>query len=77
MHAVRISSFEKKPEKGGIPAIAKHAIRKVMCVMGMYLRSQPMADISLLCTAWMIQPAPRNKSALNIAWMEGWNIDAM
>lgn len=45
--AARISSLEKKPENGGIPAMARQAIRKVICVIGMYLRNPPIADISL------------------------------
>ena len=31
--------------------MAKQQIKKVMCVMGMYLRNPPIALISLLCTA--------------------------
>ena len=49
--AVRISSLEKKPEKGQMPEMARQAIRKVMWVTGMYLRNPPIALISLLCTA--------------------------
>ena len=75
--AVIISSFELKPEKKGIPAIAKQLMRKVILVIGMYLRRPPIIAISLLWTAWMIQPAPRNKQALNIAWVNKWNILAM
>ncbi len=41
-----------------------------MCVTGMYLRMPPIADISLECTAWMMQPAQRNSSALNMAWVK-------
>ena len=32
-----ISSLEKKPANGGIPAMARQPIRKQMFVMGMYL----------------------------------------
>ena len=46
-----ISSLEKKPDKPGTPAMAKQQIKKVMWVMGMYLRNPPIALISLLCTA--------------------------
>ena len=77
IQAVRISSFEKKPENGGIPAIARQEIRNVMCVIGMYLRKPPIMAISLLCTAWMMQPAPRNRQALNMAWVNRWNIEAI
>ena len=75
--AVMISSFDEKPEKNGIPAMARQEIRKVMCVTGIYLRRPPIADISLLCTAWIIHPAPRNRQALNMAWVKRWNIDAI
>ncbi len=34
-HAVRISSFEKKPLRGQIPAMARHATRNVKWVSGM------------------------------------------
>ena len=75
--AVNISSLEKNPENGGMPAMARQAIRKVICVIGIYLRSPPIADISLLCTAWMMLPAPRNSNALNMACVNKWNIPAM
>ena len=48
-----------------------------MCVTGIYLRRPPIADISFECTAWMMLPAPRNSSALNMAWVKRWNIEAM
>ena len=76
-HAAKISSFEKNPEKGGIPEIARQAIRNVQWVIGIYLRSPPIVDISLLCTAWMMQPAPKNNRALNMACVNKWNILAM
>ena len=43
----------------------------------MYLRRPPMADISLEWTAWIMQPAPRKRSALNIACVKRWNMEAM
>ena len=66
-HAVNISSLEKNPENGTMPAMARQAMRNVMCVTGIYLRNPPIADISLLWTACMMQPAPRNNKALNMA----------
>ena len=68
--------MEKKPLNGQIPAMARQATRKVMCVTGMYLRMPPIADISLECTAWMMQPAQRNSSALKKAWVKRWNMAA-
>src|SRR3712207_5505567 len=76
-HAARISSFEKNPENGGMPAMARQAIRNVQWVTGMYLRNPPIADISLECTAWMMLPAPRKSNALNMAWVKRWNMEAM
>ena len=75
--AASISSFEKKPLSGQMPAMARQAMRNVMCVTGIYRRRPPMADISLLCTAWMMLPAPRNNNALNMAWVNRWNMPAM
>ena len=57
--------------------MARQATRDVACVTGMYRRRPPMADISLECTAWMMHPAPRNSSALNMACVKRWNIEAM
>ena len=75
--AVSISSLLKNPEKGGMPEMARQATRKVACVTGRYLRSPPMWLISLLWTAWMMAPAPRNSKALNMAWVKRWNMEAM
>ena len=57
--------------------MAKQAMRNVTCVTGIYLRKPPITDISLLCTAWMMQPAPRKSKALNMAWVKRWNMEAM
>ena len=75
--AVMISSFELKPEKNGMPAMARQEMRNVQWVMGMYLRRPPMSAISLEWTAWMMQPAQRNKQALNMACVNRWNMPAM
>ena len=75
--AVKISSLLKNPENGGMPAIAKQATRKVICVIGICLRKPPIRLISLLCTVWMMAPAPRKSRALNMAWVKRWNIEAM
>ncbi len=75
--AERISSLLKNPERGGMPAIARQATRNVMCVTGMCLRKPPISAISLLCTVWMMAPAPRKSRALNMAWVKRWNMEAM
>ncbi|CAB4760526.1 unannotated protein [freshwater metagenome] len=41
MAAARISSFEKKPENGGTPAMANHPMMNVIAVIGMNLRRLP------------------------------------
>ena len=76
-HAARISSFEKNPLRGQIPAMARHATRNVTWVTGMYFLSPPIADISFECTACMMQPAPRKRRALNMACVNRWNMEAM
>ena len=58
-------------------AIARQAMRNVMCVTGIYFLRPPMCSRSLLCTACMMEPAPRKSSPLNIAWVKRWNIEAM
>ena len=65
--AANISSLEKKPENGGMPAIAKQAMRNVMLVIFIYLCRLPISFISLECTACITEPAPRNRSALKKA----------
>ena len=49
--AANISSLLKKPEKGGIPEMARQATKKVICVTGRYFLNPPIWLISLLCTA--------------------------
>ena len=33
--------------------------------------------LKLWCAAWLIDPAPRNRHALNMAWVKRWNIAAV
>ena len=64
----RISSFEKNPASGGMPAIAAVAIAKVTNVTGIFFASPPMRRMS--CSpdiAWITLPAPRNRHALKNA----------
>jgi len=63
--------------KRGMPAMARQAAKNVMWVMGRYLRNPPISYIKLLCMAWITEPAPRNSNALNMAWVNRWNIEAM
>ena len=48
MQAGIISSLELKPEKKGIPLMARQDTRNVMWVTGIYLRRPPISAISLL-----------------------------
>jgi hypothetical protein len=71
----RISSFEKKPENGKIPAIASVAMSIVRCVFGSADLSPPIRSMS--CSpesAWITLPAPRKRSALKNACVMRWKI---
>ena len=45
---------------------------KVLKVVGICFRSPPMSFIENEWTAWATDPAPRNSSALNQAWVQIW-----
>ena len=71
----RISSFEKKPASGGMPAMAAVAMAKVQNVTGMRLRKPPILRMS--CSppsAWITLPAPRNRQALKKACVTTWKM---
>src|ERR1700674_4344611 len=73
----RISSFERNPANGGMPAIANVAGNMVQCVMGMRLCRSPMLRMS--CSplmAWITEPDPRKSSALKNAWVKTWKTPA-
>ncbi len=64
----RISSFEKNPASGGMPAIAAVATAKVANVTGIRRASPPILRMS--CSpliAWITLPAPRKRHALKNA----------
>ncbi len=75
----RISSFDQKPAKGKMPASDSVAIRKVQKVVGIFFRSPPMSStmLKLWPAAWLSEPAPRNRQALNMAWVKRWNSAAV
>ena len=54
-------------------------ITKVQKVLGMYLRSPPMSFFmsKVWCTAWLTEPAPRNRQALKKAWVKRWKMAAV
>jgi len=73
----RISSFEKNPENGKMPAIANVEMTNVMCVTGIHFLRPPILRMS--CSppiAWMTLPEPRNKQALKKAWVIKWKMPA-
>ncbi len=85
--APRISSFEKNPENGGMPAIASVAIHIRLAVHGRWWRSPPMLRRSCAsswewvawyawCIAWITLPDPRNSSALKNACVTRWKSPA-
>ena len=61
------SGLEKVVEKGKMPAKAKTPIRKVMKVMGILADRAPIFHMSLVCTAWITEPAPKKSMALKQA----------
>ena len=51
---------------------------KVQNVLGMYLRSPPIFRMSKVWwAAWLTEPAPRNRQALNMAWVKRWKTAAV
>src|SRR5580765_6146916 len=75
--SARISSLLKKPEKNGTPAIASVATAIVACVHGSLGASPPMFRMSCSSeSAWITEPAPRNRSALKNACVMTWKMPA-
>ena len=69
--------MEKKPARGGTPAMAMHPISMVRCVHGSLALRPPMFRMS--CSpdmAWMTEPEPRKRRALKKAWVMRWNTPA-
>ena len=73
----RISSLEKKPARGGMPAMAITPAVMVQKVTGIRVRRPPILRMS--CSppmAWMTEPAARKSSALKKAWVIRWKMPA-
>ena len=73
--AARIGSFEKKPEKAGMPTSARAPTRNAHFVHGISAptpRSLRMSCSSAI--AWMTSPAVMKSSALKKACVMRWNI---
>ena len=61
-----------------MPASASVAIRNVMFVIGIFLRSPPISRMSKVWWhAWLTEPAPRKRQALKKAWVKRWNTPAV
>ena len=77
MTAARISSFEKKPENGGIPEMASTPTSIAANVSGIFRQSPPIFVMSVSsCSACMTAPAQRKSIALKKACVMRWNMDA-
>src|SRR3954454_8689056 len=71
----RISSFDQNPDMIGMPDNASDAATNVANVTGMYLRRPPILRMSnVWWAAWLTEPAPRNRHALNMAWVNRWKM---
>ena len=69
----RISSLEKNPASGGMPAMAAVATANVTKVTGIFRARPPIFRMS--CSpdmAWITLPAPRNRHALKNACVYTW-----
>ena len=73
----RSSSFDQNPASGGTPASASEPTRNVQKVSGISSRRPPISFMSLEWTAWMTEPAPRNRSALKNACVKRWKNPAV
>ncbi len=74
----RISSFEKKPASGGIPAIASEPMSIVAYVIGIFFDRPPILRMSCSSwTAWITEPEPRNSRPLKKPWVMRWKIAAV
>ena len=70
--------MDQNPASGGMPARAREAMTKVAKVLGMYLRSPPILRMSKVWwAAWLTDPAPRKRQALNMAWVKRWKMAAV
>lgn len=68
-----IASFEKKPDKNGMPVKARLPIVKEVEVNGRNLWRPPIFRMS--CSSlrlWMIDPEQRKSIALKKAWVQIW-----
>ena len=72
-----IESFEKKPEKNGMPQIASQQTKNTPCVQGSFLRRPPMIVMSPEpLIACITEPAQRNRPALKNACVTRWKMPA-
>ena len=69
--------MEKNPAVSGKPASASDPMVNVQNVCGMKRRRPPMSEMLFEWTAWMSDPAPRNRRALKKPWVKRWKTEAV
>src|SRR3972149_1374723 len=72
-----MSAFEKNPLTGMMPAGARAPISIAREVQGITFPSPPICRMSFVWTAWITEPAERNRRALKNAWFVRWNRAAL
>ena len=73
----RMSSLEKKPASGGMPASDSAPMSNVQWVIGIVATGRPSGLMSCSSwTAWMTEPEPRNSRPLEKPWAMRWKIAA-
>ncbi len=70
-------SLENQPERKGKPLMASVPMKVAAKVSGIFLESPPIWRMSLVCTAWMTEPAQRKSRALKAACVVRWNSPAV
>ena len=69
--------MEKKPAKGGMPAIAIVPTSIVQCVIGIFRQRPPILFMSCSSwTEWITEPLPRKSRPLKKPWAIRWKIAA-
>jgi hypothetical protein len=67
-----MSSFDQNPANGGIPVSASPPIANAAAVSRMCFFRPPILKRSCVPTAWMTEPAARNRRALKNACVNRW-----
>lgn len=73
LRASMMASFEKKPERKGVPVRARLPRAKQEDVIGARWCMPPIFRMSCsLFRLWIIEPAHKNNIALKKAWVQMW-----